>query len=239
VSVAGAIFRGMKVFRRIPGRRAAGVWAAVVVAATVAWLHSGFGHEATAAQPAAPATGGQLADLLNRVTVVDHLDQATGYDRSCRKGHLCVFGAAWNDPTDHSGCDTRDRILSKQLDGIQYKPNTHECKVIAGHLIDPYTGQPVQLANITIDHLVPLHRAWNAGASKWGLQQRRIFANDPVELLAVSAQANEAKKDSGLDRWLPVYQPCSYVTKYLTVAAKYQLPITTTERNAAIHACTT
>lgn len=210
------------------------------MAAAAAWLlHPGLGHEATAAQPPVAAAGGQLTDLLHRVTIVDHLDQADGYDRSCRKGHLCDFGPAWDDPTDHSGCNTRDRVLSKQLSDIKYKPGTHECKVMAGELIDPYTGETIQLANVAIDHLVPLHRAWNAGASKWSLQQRRIFANDPVELLAVSAQANEAKKDSGLDRWLPVYQPCSYVTKYLTVAAKYQLPITTAERDAAVHACTT
>lgn len=224
--------------RRIGFRRGAGLWAAVVAAAMLAWLHSGFGHGAIAAQPPIPASGGPLVSLLNRVTVVDHLDAASGYDRSCRKGHLCVFGAAWDDPTDHSGCDTRDRILRKQLDGVQYKPGTHECKVIAGQLTDPYTGQSVQLANIAIDHLIPLHRAWNAGASTWSLQQRRIFANDPVELFAVSAQANEAKKDSGLDRWLPVYQPCRYVTKYLAVAVKYQLAITMAERDAAVHACT-
>lgn len=232
------MLRRIPLIRGLRGGRATGVWVAVVVAAMAAWLHSSLGHGAIAAQPPAAASGGPLVSLLARVTVVDHLDQAGGYDRSCRKGHSCVFGAAWDDPTDHSGCDGRDRILSKQLDDIQYKPRTHECKVIAGKLTDPYTGQTIQLANIAIDHIVPLHRAWNAGASTWSLQQRRIFANDPVELLAVSAHANEVKKDNGLDRWLPTYQPCGYVTKYLNVAVKYQLPITTTERDAAVHACT-
>jgi hypothetical protein len=45
------------------------------------------------------------------------------------------------------------------------------------------------------------------------------------------------KSDSGLDEWLPTYQPCAYVQRYLTVAVKYQLPITVPERNAAAAAC--
>ena len=48
---------------------------------------------------------------------------------------------------------------------------------------------------------------------------------DVTELMAVSGSANQ-KSDSGLDEWLPTYQPCVYVQRYLTVAVKYQLPIT-------------
>ena len=84
-----------------------------------------------------------------------------------------------------------------------------------------------------------LSRAWDGGAWKWDLLQRRIFANDLVELAAVSKQVNRAKSDAGLDEWLPTYQPCQYVVRYLTVAVKYQLPITAAERNVAFNACAT
>ena len=58
-----------------------------------------------------------------------------------------------------------------------------------------------------------------------------------TELIAVSGSANRQKSDAGLDEWLPSYQPCTYIQRYLTVAVKYQLPITVAERNAAAAAC--
>ncbi len=81
--------------------------------------------------------------------------------------------------------------------------------------------------------IYPLAKSWNAGAWKWDPRQRQIFANDLTELVAVSGAANRQKSDSGIDEWLPKYQPCAYVQHYLTVAIKYQLPITT----AATAAC--
>jgi hypothetical protein len=50
---------------------------------------------------------GSIAELLSQVSVVDEIPDITGYQRGCGKGQGCVFGPAWNDPLDHSGCDTR------------------------------------------------------------------------------------------------------------------------------------
>lgn len=210
-------------------------WATVAAAAMTA----GCAHLA-ASQPApavAPAAG-NIAGLLTQVQVVSQITPVAGYDRSCGTGHGCVFGPAWNDPTDHSGCDSRNRILAATLHDVVFKPNTHNCKVIGGYLDpDPYTGQRVELDQIDVDHALPERRAWNAGAWKWSLQQRQVFANDLTELVAVSAHANRSKGDGGLDEYLPPFQPCAYVERYLTVAVKYQLPITVTERTAAARAC--
>jgi len=92
---------------------------------------------------------------------------------------------------------------------------------------------------VAIDHLVPLKAAWNAGAAYWDLQQRRIFANDMTELLAVSSSANSRKGDSTLSEWLPETGECPYVKGYLTVIVKYHLPITVKDRAAAAAACQT
>jgi hypothetical protein len=111
---------------------------------------------------------------------------------------MCVFGPAWNDPTDHSGCDAQS--LGVQLHDVVFKPNTHDCKVIDGYLDpDPYTGLRIDLHDIDIDHALPSRRAWDAGAWRWDLQQRRVFANDLTELVAVSSHANRSKGDGGLD----------------------------------------
>ncbi|SIJ20502.1 protein of uncharacterised function (DUF1994) [Mycobacteroides abscessus subsp. abscessus] len=221
--------------------------AAAAAAATVAgWTIFGPGeHSAVRADPA-PVVSANVNGLLNQLVVVDELPQVPGYERACgidkktqtRQG--CVFGAAWNDPQDHSGCDTRNRLLHNSLQGIGYKPGTRDCKVIAGRLDpDPYTGQVLDLKQVAIDHIVPLKVAWNSGAAQWDLQQRRIFANDMTELIAVSSAANSSKGDSTPSKWLPAIGKCPYVIRYLTVAVKYRLPVTVKDRDAAVRACHT
>jgi hypothetical protein len=121
---------------------------------TGAWLHrSGIEHSTGAAPPPSSTTTA-VGSLLGQVHVVDFIEPVPGYERSCKRGAGCVFGPPWNDPTDTTGCDTRNRILSKQLQNIRYKPGKSECKVLSGALVDPYTGATVTLANIQIDHVV-------------------------------------------------------------------------------------
>src|SRR6202012_2738123 len=121
------------------------------------------------------------------------------------------------------------------LQGVAFKPGTNNCKVVAGTLNDPYTGEAIDLHEVQIDHIYPLKIAWDAGASNWDPRQRQIFANDMTELIAVSGAANEQKGDSPPGQWLPVTpaEKCPYVLRYLAVAVKYQLPITANDRQAA------
>jgi hypothetical protein len=128
-------------------------------------------------------------------------------------------------------------VLAAELHDVQYKAGTHNCKVSSGWEDDPYTGQRITLHQVQIDHVVPLKAAWNAVASQWSSVERQRFANDPAELLAVSAHANEAKGDATLSQWLPpnTVERCPYVTQYLTVAVSYQLPITAADKAAAIN----
>lgn len=215
--------------------RAGRLAVAAAAAITVGCAHLGVSQAGPAAPPRAT---GSVAGLFAQVRIVDQINPAPGYDRGCGKGHGCVFGPAWNDPLDHTGCDTRNRLLHTALHDIEYKPGTRDCKVIAGRLEpDPYTGQVVDLKHVAADHIVPLRAAWNAGAAQWDLRERRIFANDMTELIAVSSSANSSKGDSTLSEWLPAIDKCPYVIRYLTVTVKYQLPITVKDRAAAAAAC--
>ncbi|MDA3637773.1 HNH endonuclease family protein, partial [Rhodococcus sp. C-2] len=89
-------------------------------------------------------------------------------------------------------------------------------------------------------HLYPLSRSWRAGAANWTLEQRKSFANDTaLNLIASDGPANQAKSDKGLDEWLPpnaAYR-CEYAKKFLTVAAAYDLAVTTGDVAAARTAC--
>ena len=141
-------------------------------------------------------TGNVIAGLLDHAHVVDSLPNVPGYERGCKRGQACSFGPAWNDPQNHSGCDTRSRILKAQLTDVIVKPNTHNCKVLSGTLHDPYTGQVIAYdagrdpSAVQLDHVFALGRSWDAGASLWDEAKRVALANDPVNLFAVSGPAN-------------------------------------------------
>ncbi|WP_301123056.1 HNH endonuclease family protein [Mycolicibacterium fortuitum] len=224
-------------------------WPLVVIsaAAIAAAGHASGIFERAPAGPTtvAVADAGQIGALLDQVQVVQAVEDHPGYDRSCKRGHQCVFGPAWNDPDSRTGCDTRQTMLRESLTDVVFKPGTRNCKVLSGTLpSDPYTGQTIhytatQANALQVDHVIPLSRAWDAGAWAWDLKTRQRFANDHDNLLVVSGAANQSKSDGGLDEWLPINSAyrCTYVQRYLRVAVKYGLPITEGEKAAATTAC--
>lgn len=225
--------------RRRARRRSLGAVAAALVAGLICWHPHFGGVGGPAASPDSSPAAQSLPGLLSQVQVVDAIGRVPGYERSCEAGKGCVFGVPWNDPDDHSGCDARNRLVAKSLKDVQFKPNTHQCKVIAGRLDpDPYTGKVIDLHQVALDHVYPLSDAWNAGASKWDLKRRQEFATDiTTELIAVSSSANSSKGDRTPAAWLPPVNQCWYVVKYFAAAVKWQLPVTTKDRAAAIRAC--
>lgn len=148
------------------------------------------------------------------------------------------FGSAWAD-TDHNGCDTRNDVLVRDLTDTE----TDGCQVLRGTLEDPYTGQQVAFergpasGDVQIDHVVALADAWGKGADRWDPARRLAFANDPANLLAVTAQANREKGASDAASWLPRpgYQ-CVYVLVQVRVKAAYGLSVSPAEKAAVARA---
>lgn len=138
------------------------------------------------------------------------------------------FGTAWKDE-DHNGCDTRDDILSRDLDDVRKRG---KCTVISGALDDPYTGKDITFAKsraiqVQIDHVFPLGLAWQMGAADWSEDKRAQLANDRDNLLAVSARPNEQKSDKGPAEWQPRKAFwCTYAEKFIAVADEYHLGVT-------------
>jgi len=159
----------------------------------------------------------------------------TGYERS-------QFGPAWSD-VDRNGCDTRNDILNRDLTLIIYKPGTHNCLVLSGTLIDPYSGEKIAFergvatsSDVQIDHVVALSNAWQTGAFKLTYEKRLAFANDPMNLLAVKGRLNSQKGDGDAATWLPPRKDirCAYVAQQIVVKAKYGLWVTPPEKAAMI-----
>ncbi|MBO0881242.1 MAG: excalibur calcium-binding domain-containing protein [Mycobacterium sp.] len=160
----------------------------------------------------------------------------TGYSRF-------QFGQPWTDDVDveggHNHCDTRNDILRRDLSNVI--PSSG-CIVQSGVLHDPYTGKDVQFNRdegtdvlVQVDHVVPLLDAWQKGAQQWDPAKRVQFANDPLNLLAVSGKANRNKKAGDVATWLPSNRDfrCAYVTRVVNVKAKYGVWTTQEEHDAA------
>ena len=159
----------------------------------------------------------------------------TGYTRA-------QFGQAWSD-VDRNGCDTRNDILKRDLTAEIFKDNTHDCVVLSGTLIDPYSGETINFVrgNITsmevqIDHVVALSNAWQTGAFKLTIKDRTALANDPLNLLAVKGRLNSQKGDGDAATWLPPLKSyrCDYVLRQIAVKIKYKLWFTPPEKEAMV-----
>ena len=152
----------------------------------------------------------------------------TGYTRE-------QFGDGWQ---IQNGCDTRNIILARDLTGVK---SNDQCQVVSGTLVDPYTGTlinfvrgPLTSAAVQIDHVVALSNAWQTGAQQLDFEKRVMLANDPLELLAVDGPANQQKGDGDAATWLPANKSfrCQYVARQLAVKMKYQLWLTSPEKQA-------
>lgn len=139
----------------------------------------------------------------------------------------------------HNGCDTRNDILRRDLTQKVIKPNTRGCVVQSGVLRDPYTNKVIDFNRakpdtVEIDHVVSLSDAWQTGAQKLTVKTRADFANDPLDLLAVSEAANRQKGDHDAASWLPPNKAfrCQFVARQVAVKMKYHLWVTPAEHNA-------
>ncbi len=172
----------------------------------------------------------------------------TGYSRA-------QFGERWTDNnvadlggTSRNGCDTRNDILRRDMTDLLVAKNG--CKVLTGHLVDPYTGKQIAFVcgidavktsncdnklsqDVQIDHVVALSDAWQKGAQALTLEQRTALANDPINLYAVDGPTNTAKSDADAASWLPEVKAfrCTYVAHQVAVKTKYQLWVTQAEKD--------
>jgi hypothetical protein len=157
--------------------------------------------------------------------------------RAAKTGYARSQFSHWSDP-DRNGCDARNDTLKRDLTDVVFKVGTRECKVIAGQLLDPFSGKVITFSTtkvvIDIDHVVALSNAWQTGAAYFDKDKRTQIANDPLNLLAVDAKLNRQKGDGDAATWLPPFKAfrCEYVARQVAVKAKYGLWVTKPEKVA-------
>ncbi len=186
------------------------------------------GTLATAAD--AGATDGRAALAVLEAIPVKEKASGAAFDRN-------TFGPAWID-VDHNGCDTRNDTLARDL----HSPALNgSCIVTAGTLTDPYSGTRLDFRRgvgtsdlVQIDHIVSLSDAWVTGAQALTSDQRTTFANDPLNVIAVSEAARSQKAGASASEWVPSNAAfrCEYVARQVSVKATYGLWVTSAERDA-------
>lgn len=174
-------------------------------------------------------------------TAIETLEDLVVKGKAPRTGYARgEFGPNWSD-VDRNGCDTRNDILRRDLRQTIAEPRTMGCVVLSGVLNDPYSGTQVTFVRgqatsnlVHIDHVVALGNAWQTGAFQWTSDKRKTFANDPLNLFAVSGALNSQKRDGDAATWLPPDRSfrCRYVARQIAVKQVYGLWVTPPEKEA-------
>lgn len=155
-------------------------------------------------------------------------DSSGDYDRPKQFG-------SWLD-ADGDCQNTRAEVLIR--DSL-VSPIFKGCRVISGMWTSIFDGRTYSSASdVQIDHLVPLKEAWESGASRWARSRRRSFANDLGYVGALSAmttrlngRCNTCKSDKDPAEWLPVWNPCLYVQRWVSVKYRWNLAVDKAEQN--------
>ena len=131
--------------------------------------------------------------------------------------------------------DTRAELLIQQSQIPVRFSDQRQCTVTSGRWHDPYTNRTFTRArSLDIDHIIPLRHAHGHGGDQWDEARRQQFANDPDNLLAVSASANRSKGASSPDQWLPENRAfwCEYGKRWQALKQRYALMVTPPEQEA-------
>jgi hypothetical protein len=140
----------------------------------------------------------------------------------------------WIDMDGDCQNERAEALIAASLTEVKFKRDKN-CVVSQGKWFDPYSGGNFTDARkLDIDHIIPLKEAHISGGNLWNREQRRIFANDPENLLVVSARENREKGAKDPAKWLPdsTSYHCEYVRTWLRVKTKYALAIDLEEKDA-------
>lgn len=185
---------------------------------------------ARADPPPTADTGASPAEVVRLLAALPVRPEDTGahYRRA-------DFGDGWAyDPA--TKCSVRETVLIRDGVGETVDGKCRPSCPATGPACwtSPYDGiathDPRQ---VQVDHAAALAEVARSGARHWTRAQRVAFANDPENLLAVSATSNQSKSAADSGRWRPVARGswCRLAETVVRVKTKYALHIDPAERD--------
>ncbi len=147
-----------------------------------------------------------------------------------QSGSLSAYERSeWRHWEDFDGdCqNTRQELLISQSQIAVSFTSARGCTVEVGLWLDPYTGSSFSKASdVDIDHVIPLKYAHDHGGAQWSPLLKKLFANDPDNLLIVDDGENQLKGAKGPSQYLPRRQyRCEYVRRWQHLTEKYELQL--------------
>ncbi|MFE4833913.1 DUF1524 domain-containing protein [Arthrobacter sp. NPDC056691] len=127
---------------------------------------------------------------------------------------------------DEQGCTTRERVL---IAFASDRTLASPCTVLHPQWVSVWDRNVlVDPAEVDVVHLVPLEEAWHSGAWAWTAKQRRDFANDlsnGLALRVLTATTNAERGSSDPAHWLPPYDGgnCNYAAEWVWIKARWNL----------------
>ena len=158
------------------------------------------------------AIGGLFAVLLSSTVFAQ-----SAYDRNDWKH--------WED-FDGDCQNTRHELLIVSSIVPVTFTNAQACTVSSGIWLGPYTGQVFTMASdVDIDHIIPLKYANDHGGARWSPLLKKVFANDPDNILVTEDNANQSKGAKGPSEYMPPRQEyqCEYIRRWRFLLSKYEL----------------
>lgn len=86
-----------------------------------------------------------------------------------------------------------------------------------GACLGPFTGQVFTRSDqLDVDHIIPLAYVHRNGGADWSALLKKVFANDPENLLVVELGENRSKGASGPVEFMPPSEEyhCEYARKW-------------------------
>jgi hypothetical protein len=156
-----------------------------------------------------------------------------------------AFTDAW--PQPGNGC--RDDLDAKLRAARRVDTRADACRTLTGLWVSLYDGaEHARADELDVDHLVARKDAFTSGAASWPAPRRAEFVGYPENLQPVTSRVNSAKGDRGPDAWpfdggrlavkgaptvaMAPGATCQYARIYVAVKARYQLTVTTAQRDA-------
>ena len=100
---------------------------------------------------------------------------------------------------------------------------------------DPYTGEKIQSVKQTdYDHIVPLAYANSHGGAEWTEEDKRAFADDPLNGVCCTQYDNRSKGAKPPSKWLPQKNVEDYCYTWLLVCQHYGISLSQEDMNAIV-----
>ena len=158
--------------------------------------------------------------LFFALLILSTIAQANEYNRKDWQHWIDSDGDCQN--TRH------ELLIEKSISNVSFtdRQDGKDCTVDNGMWNGHYLDKSFNKASdLDVDHVIPLKWAHDHGAAGWTKDEKKLFANDPLNLLLVDDAENQSKGARGPATWIPKNKGfhCEYASLWLRILNKYNL----------------